>query len=167
VPQGSVISPQLFNFFVHNFSNHAQFVESYADNFSLLELSPDLEALGINLTSHLEHVTKWAEKNKLSIEPSKCHVTLFTPNTREVNSCPEVFIKSEPIPLNKNPEWLGLVFDPMDKYTKHIDSSVIVKSNSHLQLLKTISGQDWGDKEMLLLTYKAYLKPCLGYAGVV
>jgi retron-type reverse transcriptase len=42
VPQGSVISPQLFNFFVHDFPGHAQVVESYADDFALLESSPDL-----------------------------------------------------------------------------------------------------------------------------
>jgi hypothetical protein len=122
---------------------------------------------GPGSTSHLEHVVKWAEDNKLSIEPSKCHVTLFTPNTREVNSCPPVFIRGVAIPLNKNPKWLGLNMDPMHKCTYHVDNSSIAKANSHLQLLKAISGQDFGDKETLLLTYKAYMKPALGYAGVI
>jgi hypothetical protein len=167
VPQGSVISPQLFNFFVHDFPGHAQLVESHADDFALQESFFDLDELGKKLTSHLEHVVKWAEDNKLSIEPSKCHVTLFTPNTREVNSCPPVFIKGVAIPLNKNRKWLGLNMDPMHKCTYHVDNSSIAKANSHLQLLKAIFGQDFGDKETLLLTYKAYMKPALGYAGVI
>jgi hypothetical protein len=71
VPQGSVISPQLFNFFVADFPNCTQIDVSFADDFSLSESSPDLDELGRKLTEHVEHVTQWAEKNKLAIEPTK------------------------------------------------------------------------------------------------
>jgi hypothetical protein len=49
VLQGSVISPHLFNFFVHDFPDCAEILESYADDFYLLESSPDITRLGAKL----------------------------------------------------------------------------------------------------------------------
>jgi hypothetical protein len=85
VPQRSVILSHLINFFVSDFSSHAQVNESYADDFSLSESSSDVDALGPFLTSHLSVISKWAKDNKLEFSAAKSHVTLFTPHTKEVN----------------------------------------------------------------------------------
>jgi retron-type reverse transcriptase len=85
VPQGSVISPHLFNFFVSDFPSPAEVNELYADDFSLSESSSDVDALGPLLTHHLSVISKWAKDNKLEISAAKSHVTLFTPHTKEVN----------------------------------------------------------------------------------
>ena len=42
VPQGSVLSPSLFNYFVSDCPNVAELMTSYADDFTILESSPDL-----------------------------------------------------------------------------------------------------------------------------
>jgi hypothetical protein len=53
VPQGSVLSPHLFNFFVSDFPNDALVNDSFADHFYLCESSSDIDILGPLLTSHL------------------------------------------------------------------------------------------------------------------
>jgi hypothetical protein len=79
VPQGSALSPHIFNFFVRDFPTPADVNEAYADDFSLTESAPDLDSLGLKLTENLTLISEWAEDNKLNIAPEKLHVTLFTP----------------------------------------------------------------------------------------
>jgi hypothetical protein len=162
VPQGSVLSPQLFNFFVNDFPADAEINKSYADNFGLAERSPDLDVLGQRLTDHQTKMSEWAKAKKLEIAPSKSSVTLFTPMTQQSNCCPNVQIDGTPITLEQTPKWLGNIL------STHFNSTPQAKSahgkcSSLLQLLKAMSGQDWGDKETLCLTYKMFLKPVMGF----
>jgi hypothetical protein len=141
VPQGSVLSPHLFNFFVHDFPADAMLYLSYADDFHLSESSPDVAALGRNLTEHLDKILKWCEDNKMSISAEKSYVTLFTPNTREANCDPNVFLGGQPIPVDKKPKWLGFTISNMGTPTPHLDNAAI-KGNSRLNIMKAIKRQD-------------------------
>jgi hypothetical protein len=87
-------------------------------------------------------------------------VTLFTPDRHESNLHPQVFIEGTLLPLAKVVRFLGL------NLSTHFVSSTQAKSansksSSCIQLLKATSGQDWGDKETLRLTYNAFLKPVM------
>jgi hypothetical protein len=140
VPQGSVISPHLFNFFCHNFPNHSQLHENYADNFNLSESSPDIDTLGIKLTDHLTHITKLSVDNKLAITPAKSQVTLFSPQTSQSNCRPDVSVDGVPIPLEKNLKWLRVGFNKLSIYSLHIIHTAKVNGRKGNQLLKAISG---------------------------
>jgi hypothetical protein len=86
-------------------------------------------------------------------------VTLFTPNTREANHHPSVYFEGQLIPLDRLPKFLGLIFSTLFVWTPNANNSKS-KSTSRLQLMKAISGLDFGDKETLLLTYNSFMKPC-------
>jgi hypothetical protein len=132
----------------------------YADNFWECESSPDVTTLGLTLTENLTHVTKWWKDNKLSIAAKKSSVTLFTSWNKEVNYHPQVFLNGQSIPLNKNVIWLGQMLSSMFIMSPHI-GTFKVKSSPHLQIMKAIRGQVWGDKETLRLTYQALIKPIM------
>jgi hypothetical protein len=121
---------------------------SYADDFSLLESSNDLDLLGQELTDSLKLVSAWAEKNKLTIAPEKSHVTLLTPWNREINKCPQVFYNGVLIPVNVHPKFLGLTIYSLFNLTPQAGTAADI-SSQRLQLLKAMSGQDFGDKETL------------------
>jgi hypothetical protein len=74
-------------------------LSSYAEDFYLYESAPDLDAL----TEQLRSVSACSVRKKLKIEPSKSHMTLFTPWTKEINKHPAVFIDGTLIALNKTP----------------------------------------------------------------
>jgi hypothetical protein len=166
VPQGLVLSLHLFNHFVSDFPALAEVNESYANDFYLLETSPNLNAMGTNLTEHLKEVSTWSERNKLGIAPSKSHVTLFTPWNREMNFHPHVLINNTPIPLNEYPKALGINFNPLFTPAAHFES-LITKLSPRELLLKALKGQDYGDKETFCLTYQALIKPVISFGAPV
>jgi hypothetical protein len=107
LPQGSVLSPHIFNFFVSDFPALAEENGSFADNFHLTESSPNIETLNTNLTEDLKEVDQLSEKNKFAISPEKSSVTLFTPWNREINHDLEVFLGDALIPVVQKLKHLG------------------------------------------------------------
>jgi hypothetical protein len=79
VPQGLVLSPALFNFFVSDCSELADILASYANDISALESDTDLDAPSKSLQNCLTPITEWACHKKVTIAPAKSQVTLFTP----------------------------------------------------------------------------------------
>lgn len=96
VPQGSVISPLLFNFFISDFPHHASQTESYADDVQISESSSDLPTLTAALNEDLAHVSQWADDKHLTIAPEKSSVTLFTPDPHQSKHHPR---SSSTVPL--------------------------------------------------------------------
>ena len=83
VPQGSVLSPLLFNYFVSDINSSAWIDESYADDFhaAVSEVSPSDIADG--LSEAAAEISLQAEDHGLSLSAAKSTVTLFTPWNRE------------------------------------------------------------------------------------
>jgi hypothetical protein len=90
-------------------------------------------------------------RQKALYSPKKSTVTFFTPNTKEVNCNPGVFLNGIPIPVDRITKWLGFTISNLGSPTPHLVNGK-VKGDSRLQIMKAIRGQDWGNKEMLYLT---------------
>ena len=166
VPQGSVTSPCLFNFYVSDSPQHQNTTSfSFADDLESFSSSPSIPQSESHLNQHLSSISDWASLNGLSIAPNKSSVTLFTPDKRhESNLVPNVQINSTPIPLNKSPTFLGVTFDTHFTFSPHI-SSISSKVSSRIRILKALAGTSWGhQKETLLLTFKTLIRPIITYA---
>jgi hypothetical protein len=169
VPQGSVLSPHFFNFFLSDFPAPAQLNLSYANDIQLAESSPDVKTLGPVLTNHLSEISQWSKDKKLGIAPEKSYVTVFTPFNREASFDPNITIDNVPVPVNKRPKILGLNFQGFFNKTPFTPHTEVLRSKltkGH-QLMKAVSGQDFGDKETLDLTYNSNIKPCITYLAPV
>jgi hypothetical protein len=165
-PQGGVLSPHLWNYYVSDFPKVAEQDNSYADDFTLCVSSSDIHELEHKLTDDFVHVSKWSKEKELTIEPEKSSVTLFTPDKHQSNVRPDMSYESVPIPLNPGPLYLGFNFNKHFAGTPQAEN-IVKKLNSQAKLLKAISGQDFGDKEVLLLTYKNFSKPTRTYSAPV
>ena len=58
VPQGSVLSPALFNHFVSDLPTHAALTSSYTDDFNIGESSPNLPTITTALSEDLTHISQ-------------------------------------------------------------------------------------------------------------
>ena len=105
--------------------------------------------------------------NKMGIAPEKSLATLFTPWTSQVNAEPQTYINNIPVPTIKRPKILGVTFDPLFTFTPHV-TEIAGRASSRFQVLKALTGTSWGqDKETILLTFKAIIKPVLSYAAPI
>ena len=121
VPQGSCISPVLFNYYVSYCPQSADITTSFADDFSLLESASSPAELETRLTAALDDIGAWADEAKLTVSSSKTTVTLFTSNPHEVNAHdPIVHLGQTRLPVDRAPKILGVTFDPAFSFAKHV-----------------------------------------------
>ena len=66
-----------------------------------------------------------------------------------------------------HPKVLGLTLDPKLTYSTHIHT-ILVHAHKPLQIIKALTATGWGkQKETLMATYKAIMRPALEYASSI
>ena len=101
------------------------------------------------------------KQNNLILNPDKTTCTLFTPDPAEYTS--NLDLKYT---MTTHPKVLGLTLDPKLTYSTHIHN---ISLQAHkLQMIKAFTATGWGkQKETLMATYKAVMRPALEYASSV
>ena len=158
-PQGSCLSPDLYNYFTSDCPVKSDVHDSYADDLDQMESGPDLNVICDKLNSDINETFEWAKRKNLVLAPSKSQVMLFTPNTKEFNFHPQIFIDGTLVPLCKKVKYLGSWFDTM--FCMKVQGEANQKSLSKgISLLKALGGTSFGfDKETLLRTYNVINVP--------
>ncbi|KAF2355408.1 Endonuclease/exonuclease/phosphatase [Trinorchestia longiramus] len=90
VPQGSVISPALFNLFVSDYPPTAPLITSYADDFTAIATTTKIHGASAILTAHSSDVATWAQQKGLTVSIAKSQSSLFTPDTHQSHTNPHV-----------------------------------------------------------------------------
>ena len=167
VPQGSCISPILFNFFVSTYPQSDVLTTSYADDFTDSCSSSSIPTAARHLSMHAERVGEWADERGLAISAPKSNVTLFTPDLRQSRNHPTVHLNNSPLPLERNPRILGVKLDPHFTFSPHIDA-IIKRIAPRINILKALTGTNWGqEKETLLITFKSLIRSLWTYAAPI
>ena len=168
VPQGSVISPCLFNFFVSSYPNTSPLLTSYADDFTAAASSSNPQAAADALAAHAADVVSWVEEKGLLLSAPKSSVTLFTSDRcRESHLRPNIPLSGSPLPLDRTPRVLGVTFDTHFTFSPHI-TNLADRAQNRIRILKALAGSTWGQQqETLLITYKALIRPLFTYAAPI
>ena len=111
VPQGSVISPALFNHFVSDCPIPDLVMTSYADNFTLLASAPSIVEAKARANKLRAILVRWADGKQLAIATQKSSVTLFTSDTHQSQLHPQVRIGEAVALLNRTPKILSVTLD--------------------------------------------------------
>ncbi|GBM34660.1 hypothetical protein AVEN_122054-1 [Araneus ventricosus] len=80
-----------------------------------------------------------------------------------LNLQPKIYLKENLLEITKSPTYLGFTLNTEINCDKHI-ARLAEKGRKRLQLLKFISGRDWGaNSGTLRMTYTALIRPVLEY----
>ena len=135
----------------------------YADDVTLTSTHVVVKVAEHNAQEYLNRIIEWMDINKLLLA-DKTQASLFTPDPAEYNYRLNLQIKGQTIDTTKNPNILGLTYDPKLTFNEHIKSTE-AKAKGTLKLVKAISGTTWGQQaETISATYKTFTRPVLEYA---
>ncbi|UYV66797.1 hypothetical protein LAZ67_4002878, partial [Cordylochernes scorpioides] len=137
VPQGSILSPILFNLYINDIPHIPQCrLALFADDTALLSSSRSPDILISRLQNYLEIICNWCDKWKLILNPKKSQAIIFPPqNSFKFTPRTNLIIYSSPINWTQQaqPTKLRVVFDASTKTTTQISLNDLLHVGPKLQ----------------------------------
>jgi hypothetical protein len=169
VPQGSKLSPALFNFYVADMPKPVEPVRRvcYADDITVWASGEQIPELETSINDYMLEMSTYLTSNSLIVSAPKSTVTLFTPDPAQAKTHPKITVAGSVLPLVRNPKVLGVYLDTSLTFNKHCDY-VAARVKKRNNVLKALAGTTWGQqKETLLMTFKAIGGSIINYAAPV
>ena len=167
VPQGSILSPLLFNVMLIDFPEADDQVQAllYADDIEVDVAAESKEEARRLLQKYLNKVEDWARQWRFEFSVEKSVMVVFT---RDAASHPPALqLMNRPIPAAESIKFLGLHFDRKLIWKDHIQRVIgkIIKANN---AISTIARRHYGPSiKALVCLYKALIRSQADYGLVV
>ncbi len=167
VPQGSVLGPILFIFYINDLTDeidNPSVPKLYADDLKAYNSSTS-DPLGQNFKSTLANITKWSDKWQLPISADKSKYLIISnkpSNYFFATDLPELAGKN--LTRVSDVLDLGVNFNSKLNFSNHI-SCIATKAKQRLFLLKKIFSSK--NVSILILGFKTYVLPILEYCSQV
>ena len=164
LPQGSPISPIIFNFFISDLVLSEHIVSKfYADDLKMyIEYNYIQKSeLQNRLDKALIDLDIWCSKNGLNISVNKCGVFYFGISNDKRN----YLLKDNPIPIIQgNFRDLGILISPDLKWNDQVQRISQAALRRWFNFMRVIRSKDF---PALVRIFKAYIRPLLEYGSVV
>ena len=168
MPQGSPISPSLFNTYLHDLPAPPTpqiHIASYADDITLTCTHSNADIATQSLQPYLDTLHNWFTANRLKIAPTKSTATLLTSHNPEHSYTPQLTMNNIPIPHTPTPTILGITYDTGLTFKQHI-TNIKNKCTPRLNALKSLAHTTFGqNKETTTRVYKQFIRPVIEYAS--
>ena len=134
VPQGSVLGPLLFLFYINDLCNIITNCKPYlyADDTVLVTSAPNVYTAHLNLQHDLENVTNWCKGNKLSINVKKTKGMLLGTRSmvKKRTNVPPLKIQNSTIDLVFQYKYLGVTIDEILSFRSHLNNTIKIVTKS-------------------------------------
>ena len=110
VPQGSVLSPLLFIFYIDNLVSAvgALQINRFADDVAVWAQDADLERVTAKLQKVLEAIASWSTSWKMELPFQKSECSFITTNTEEAKYHPALQLNEPQNKHSTNPKFHGI-----------------------------------------------------------
>ena len=165
VPQGSVLSVTCFAIAINEILDVVTPPvrgSLFVDDFALYCTGYDAKSIHHYIQKSIDAVSKWADENGFRFSASKTVAIRFT-RRRNLEEIPTLILNGNILPYQSEVKFLGMIFDEKLTWNSHINN-LKVKVKESLNILKVVSGFNWGaDKKSLLRLYDSLSKSKLDY----
>ena len=151
VPQGSCLSPLLFNAFIHDLPQTAETIQTeFADDIAILTVGDDIQECTQRMQLALTAMLTYCAVNDLTLSTEKTKAMVFT--RKQVVPIPLMLVGSH-VEYVQDFKFLGVVLDsPRLTWHKHVEH-VQQRSHKALNLLKAVSHHNWGQIGLYCVSY--------------
>lgn len=164
VPQGSLLGPFLFKIFINDIAScfsHSKFA-LFADDLKVYT-SVASKADYDSLQNSLLQLEFWCNKNKMSVNTSKCKVVSF--HRSNSYSIFEYKFCNINLPRCETISDLGILLNSKFTFSNHI-ASIVNKANRTLGFISR-STYNFHSTYPLIFLYKALVRPLLEYGSTI
>ena len=166
-PQGSVLSPLLFNLFTNDIptpDNKSVNLSQYADDLAVWASGNNAKQIEKILQQYLNKLSKWCNDWFIKINPDKTQVVCFSLKRDKINI--NLKLLDKPLEISDEATFLGVIFDKKLTWSSHaskITSTIWRKTN----VLRSLAGRDWGARgDYLVKLYKQWAIPNITYGSL-
>jgi ribonuclease HI len=172
LPQGSVLAPLLFLFYINNLAVKLENMDTvntlFADDVTVLGQDATKEGAARKAQESVDVVNEWSKAWKLLLNATKSEVGFFSKDPSETYHSPTIIIDNVKLRQNPNeaPRLLGVLLDRTLSFTAHTNA-VIARVRSKQKILAVLGNSDWGwDKVTLRRIYIAHCRSSMDYAAI-
>ena len=166
VPQGGVLSPFLFCWYMKDMPKPSEGVEiiCYADDITVLAQDKEPLKCVNRINQYLKDLSEYFERMQLIPSPDKCKALLVSSWNKEWKMELGIKLGKSPIETVKKTTLLGVEFDQGMTFKEHINK-LCTKTTKRNNALKAISSKSQSlQKEELRTVYKALTRSVFHYA---
>ena len=164
-PQGSPLSPTVFNIMMHDIPQSEDSKKTlWADDVFMLTRGIDLEAL-LRLTQiEVDELNRWCQESLLEIntDEDKSNCMIYT--KRRIRIVPRITIDGKEVKFTKQKKYLGLIWNgPSLNWSKHIEY-IIKTCAKRIDVMKRMTNLKYGCKRRTMIKYyQAYIQSRINY----
>lgn len=170
VPQGSPLSPLLYNIYCHDIltlqePNKSLYILQYADDTALISHNKNLTITVEKLQTLMDNTQSWFNKWRLQPNPTKSQFMIF--NHTPKNSSPTVSITNHLLKPLTSIKYLGIHLD--NKLNFNLQTKIIKKrTTSRAKHFRCLTYKNKGiNTSIASKIYKTICRPILEYAHVL
>ena len=142
VPQGSVLTPLLFNIYAYDLPSMISRKFAYGDDLALLHSSGNWKDLEGTLSQDMSRLSAYLQTWRLKLSHTKTVTAAFHLNNREAKRELKVYNNGRLLPFCPTPTYLGVKLDRSLMFRHHL-VPLRKKISSCVTLLRRLVGSGW------------------------
>merc|ERR1711991_408102 len=164
VPQGSPISPILFNIYLSDIGKYTnKNISQFGDDLVIWESNKEITYLEEKLNKRLKRLKTYLQSLNLELCPEKCLAAVFnrgTKKTKDIN----LVIEHKLLKIEKEAKYLGIIFDKKLSWKSHVEE-MCKKGKKKVNNLKMLCKNLRIPQKTAIDLYKTTVRPAMEYGS--